>query len=148
MVGLPEGASVGAALFAQQVIGVQLAIGLFVIGDKVLQYVGEVLGGLRAQPDDEARAQHRRLGRPLATQVGNNSLPTRTTSLEVADKLKLDTKNVGAPSSTTSTGWGADESFCDAATLKSFPVKNSRAPKTGTGLCPATNDTKTLVIIL
>ena len=64
---------------------------------------------------------------PSPLHVGNSSLPTRTTSFEVAERLKLVTKNAGTPSSATSGGWGTDESCWDAATLKAFPVKNSHA---------------------
>ena len=88
----------------------QPAIGAFEIGHEVLQHVAEVFGRLRAEPDHEARAQHRGLRCASPLHVGNNSLPTRTTSFEVADKLKLDTKNVGTPSSATSAGCGAGES--------------------------------------
>src|SRR5271157_627259 len=64
---------------------------------------------------------------PSPPQLGNNSLPTRTTSFEVADRLKLDTKNVGTPVSATSAGWGADGSCCDAGTGQVLDLgRNSR----------------------
>jgi hypothetical protein len=58
--------SARAGLLAQQVVGAQFAIGALEIGDEVLQHVAKIFGRLRAEPDHEARAQHRRLRRPFA----------------------------------------------------------------------------------